>query len=1009
MADGSVEIKITGSVDRSVAASANEAKAAYSDLGNSVSVSSKAMAAALAATGGNVKAITPAMLGLAAARDVDAAATAVETAAQVTNTVATEASTRAAVNSRSVYEGLALVHEAMAGRFTRMASTSLIFGQALAGQAATTNAVAFATSAAGIAILGTVAALGAATVATIQYEREQANLKDNLIGIGSASAVTADQLQEIGSHADSTRQSISETTKAALAFADAGVQNKSQIDELANSVQTYASLIGGKFADAEKSLADAMKDPVRGAKELHEQLGILNGDQLEQIQRLSDLGDKQGAVTILVKAYIDRINEANRAGVGAAGSFGHMANELSDLWHWFNEASDAAAGFAANLVTFGLLKKTEVQAKANADALHQQAVNQRALNVISAQGAAAYDATPEGEAIARKTELIGKLNQLKDALKVDTATQGENSEAVKHDKEGIEDFTHAVTTYLAPAEKKLQADQLDVKIAAARHEHNKQLVKDLTEQKGLLEEAGKVETDAAARANAAGKGDVAGAKTFAPKGGKGPSIVSEWQEQLHAAEVASGEFFKDQTADELKFWQDKVGLVKAGSKDWLDVQAKIYEAQKSLAHQSYDEHLADLNVQLEADRDNWKKEQADWQEKLAFIKSKNGEQSTAYKDAYRQFEAAQREHDDAELRAQREIEQKERESLKQHLAVERQIREEDARAAEEAVQSEAQGRVLAEVTAAAKIGQIHRQLEQQELADTVAEHAAEDIALQAAIDRAKAKYGEDVQHYKKALADKAAADQAFQEKIRQLAAKARAQEIADIQALKQAYHQYIDGVVGATVTGFASMLAGTESWHQAVAGVFNSLLGVVEQVVTRMIANWLVNLVVGKAASTATAVGEIAANAAVAASAAYASTAAIPIIGPELAPEAAAAAYAGAIGWESAVSAASLAVGTNELPRDMLVQAHEGERIIPKADNRKLFEALQFTSSGAANTNAPAAANDGPAGDVHFNFYSVIPPDRREIRQFLMEHHDAVGAAARKFVRANGNVGKFGR
>ena len=43
----------------------------------------------------------------------------------------------------------------------------------------------------------------------------------------------------------------------------------------------------------------------------------------------------------------------------------------------------------------------------------------------------------------------------------------------------------------------------------------------------------------------------------------------------------------------------------------------------------------------------------------------------------------------------------------------------------------------------------------------------------------------------------------------------------------------------------------------------------------------------------------------------------------------------------------SMAVGTNYLPSDMVIQAHEGERVIPKADNRELMSRLR--DPGAAN------------------------------------------------------------
>jgi hypothetical protein len=62
---------------------------------------------------------------------------------------------------------------------------------------------------------------------------------------------------------------------------------------------------------------------------------------------------------------------------------------------------------------------------------------------------------------------------------------------------------------------------------------------------------------------------------------------------------------------------------------------------------------------------------------------------------------------------------------------------------------------------------------------------------------------------------------------------------------------------------------------------------------------------------------------------------------------------AGLIGYASAMTSGmaltvipKLATGTNFLTSDMIIQAHQGERIIPAADNRDIIAALQNGSSG---------------------------------------------------------------
>lgn len=1016
MPDGSVEIRISGVVDPSVAASASQAKAAYTGLGDSVAVSSKAMAAALAATGGSLKAITPEMLGLAAATKANAAAATEDAVATGAETVAKEANTAATINSRAAYESLVLVHEALQGRFTRMAGSSMILTQQLAGQANVAKAVQFAMSGAGIATLGAAAAIGVATAATISYEEREKELMATALGAGAAAGLTAEQLDKIGKSASIASQSIGETTKAAEAFAAAGVRDEETVQGLANSIQTFAQLTGTKFADAEKKLAEAMRDPVRGAKDLHDQLGILNGDQIEQIQRLSELGDKQGAINVLYQAYKERIDDANRAGVGAVGTWGEMKNAVSSLYTWLGNVNDAL------LNHIGLLGDMR-QAAAGAAGQEERLVQAKEqLDHLSAAGAKVWDSTPEGQAAARRAELQGSLNDARKALAADTelVRQGkEKADVLVRDRQAIADYTHATSSYLTEVQKKTKADALDVQIAAAKHAHNKQLVADLTQQKALLAEAGKVESQADANALAKGAGDVAGARTGAGrKGAKGPSIVSEWEEQLHAAEVASGEFFKDQTADELKFWEGKVGLVRKGSKDWLAVQTKIYDASKTLAHQAFDEQIARDNAQIEADRDNWNKEKADWDKKLSDIKGKLDEESKEYLAAYREWEAAERQHNEEMRRAQREYDLKEIEAQKQHLSALRSIREEYARAAETVIQDRGGGSPFGDISAATKIGQLHHQLILDEMADAQKAYQQDEVLRQQDVEREKQaalaaltadknysaakaalERGDytlaqqlgvaDLSKYKAALQTKINADKQYYDQKKALEAKAYAQQVQDLQRLKAAYHQYIDGTVNATVSGFANMADGTGTFRDAVIGVYNSIKSTAEQVISQMISNWIVNLLVGQAAQKQTAVSQVLSYAGIAGAAGTASWAGAPWPIDMGAP-AFGAAMANAAGAYATL--ASLDVGTNYLPRDQIVQAHAGERIIPRADNRKLIELVNLAVNGGGG--------GGRSGDIHFHnsptfngnqtslWQHLVDKESREMRRWIKREFD---------------------
>jgi Prophage tail length tape measure protein len=1147
--DGSVDIKITGSVDPSVAASANQATASLDGLSGATTAATtdaKLFAQALAENNNNMQRAGAAFAAMKAAREAEAAATAGATAAEAANTAAktgatavetasaaatarataaegantaaTTANTAATINNRAAYEAMVIVHEALQGRFSRMAGSSLILGQALAGQSAVTTAVTFATSALGVAVLGTAAVLVLAAAATISYENEQKKLLTTMIGVGSQSGITAEQMKAIGESADSSSQSFRETTKAAEAFSAAGVENVSTLKELSTSVYATSELMGVKFAEAQKTLAAAMREPNKGAKELHESLGILDGDQLQQIETLTALGEKEKAVDIITGALKQRIDEAKEAGIGSRGVFGQLIDTLSNLYDTIGRVTDAF-GYEAQTLMGVLIPALGATIKAHreaAAAAAQQIQNESELNKISVKGQQAYAQTPEGQAAAKRAELQGNLSAARDALKVDMALHGAHSEAVQRDKQAIEDYTHAVQTFLTPVQQKLKADQLDVQIAAAKHAHNRQLVADLTEQKALIQEAGKVESASDAKALAVGKGDVAGARTFAPKGGaKGPSIVSEWEEQLHQTEVLSNNFFADQTADELKFWQSKVGLVKQGSKEWLEVQTKIYDAQKQLAHKDYQEHIADLNDRLQGDRDDFKKFQADWQEKLAYIKSKYSEESTEYKDAHREMVQQERQFQDQIIREQLSGQNKAVQALKQHLQAQIQIRNEYAKATEEAIKAHGEDTPGGDITASIRVAELHKRLAEEEVQDAQRAYEAENALREQGLANALTAYGIDDQRYKNAVAEKKAADQQYYDQKAQLEAKSTQQQIQDILAVKSAYSSYISGVVGSTISGLGAMASGQQTWRQAVIGVYNSVASTFENALSKMVTNWIVEHVfmtsaqraqlalqraqhaAAEAAKTATtttgtitrtavntaatiktsaleatsttvhAAHEVAktgaTTAGVAARTGVESTGffakLLSLLGINLgvhtaheaaktaatttgattraAAEATAAAtsaatqhginvtlvtsYAGVAGaagtasfaaapWPidmgapafgASMSAAALAyeslasldVGTNYMPRDQVIRAHEGERIIPKADNSKLFEVLNMATGGGGN-------------QIHLHSNPTFNGNQASLWQHMVDKHerDMVRWMNRQFLNRNFKV-----
>jgi phage-related minor tail protein len=408
-----VEIKISGSVESSLGAAAEEVKAKLEGVATSATVSAAAMSKALEQAGGDLSKITPAMLGLSAATQATsaaalghAAATGVEAAATSADTAATEVNTAAHVNSRAATEALVLVHEALSGRFTKMTGSAMILTQALAGTEATAGAVAAVMSPMGLAIAAAAGAMVASTVAAEQYRAEQQRLIGISMGVGAAAGFNATQLRAAGeAAAEWSHRSVAASTEAASAFAAAGVKSQEALTSLSGDVEIFAQLTGEKAADAQKTLADAMRDPVKGAEDLNAQLGIVDSTTMEHIRTLSELGDKEGAVALLVKALQERMDDAKAAGVGLGGQFTELTTDLSNMWTWIKKVNEQLALFEQFGANAGRVQGM-IDDRANAE--HNLAV----LNQASKTGGDLADATPGGRDQAKREALAGSIGEV---------------------------------------------------------------------------------------------------------------------------------------------------------------------------------------------------------------------------------------------------------------------------------------------------------------------------------------------------------------------------------------------------------------------------------------------------------------------------------------------------------------------------------------------------------------------------------------------------------------------
>jgi hypothetical protein len=72
--------------------------------------------------------------------------------------------------------------------------------------------------------------------------------------------------------------------------------------------------------------------------------------------------------------------------------------------------------------------------------------------------------------------------------------------------------------------------------------------------------------------------------------------AQEWRSELQSQLSDEQAFFSDSKAEELAFWQDKLALTEAGSKEQLAVENNIYQLEKQLAVQNERDTLASLDA-----------------------------------------------------------------------------------------------------------------------------------------------------------------------------------------------------------------------------------------------------------------------------------------------------------------------------------------------------------------------------------------------------------------------------
>ncbi|MGN8096211.1 phage tail length tape measure family protein [Methylobacterium sp. 22177] len=178
-------------------------------------------------------------------------------------------------------------------------------GDAAAGLAARVGLV-------GGAVGVATAAIGTGIVALGAYRDQQKELSLSLAGMGRASGTTVGQINAIAAAAAGPAGlSVSAAREMAGEFASTGRIGSEMYGKLLGAARDYAVITRQELPDAAKALAEAFAAPAAGAETLNKQLGFLDAEAQENIQRLDAQGNRLGAQRALFEAFAGSVEKAD--------------------------------------------------------------------------------------------------------------------------------------------------------------------------------------------------------------------------------------------------------------------------------------------------------------------------------------------------------------------------------------------------------------------------------------------------------------------------------------------------------------------------------------------------------------------------------------------------------------------------------------------------------------------------------------------------------------------------
>ncbi len=450
-------------------------------------------------------------------------------------------------------------------------------------------------------------------------------------------------------------------------------------------------------------------------------------------------------------------------------------------------------------------------------------------------------------------------------------------------------------------------------------------------------------------------GPKGGTRTYTPKEEKKESRVSEWEAQLAAQrdaydrmQLEQGSFQQFSRAMERDYWKRILDEEQLSTQEKAAVAKKYYAVEREIRKEAFEGEIADIKARIERHKQGTRERIELAGEAARRIGERYGQESKEYRQA------------NAEVMKLAEERARQQDRLRE-MVVDRDRAE---RLADVELEREKLNTLeqLGAISGKQKL-ELLRQLKEMEYA----------VELQA-LQEKEYLYVDDEVAYRQHLDRIAELQRRHGLEMRKLDG-----QIA-VEGFKP-WRTLFDSITNGFSTAIKGVIQGTQTLGQAVRNILQTVVLSVIDMGIKMVAQWVLNAIMGSAIEKVSALSKVGANAAVAASAAFASTAAIPIVGPAMAPAAAAAAYAGAISWAAAIPVAArgwdVPAGINPLTR-----LHEQEMVLPSDIANPLRDAVD--------------KGGGLGGDVHVHISAV---DGESVARLLQRHKNRLTPALRGLAR----------